>query len=32
MAGRNGSSDSRLVAFGIFVTVVVLVAVYWLFF
>lgn len=32
MAGRNGSSDSRLVALGIFVTVVVLAAVYWLFF
>ena len=32
MAGRNGSSDSRLVAFGVLVTVVVLAAVYWLFF
>ena len=32
MAGRNGSSDARLVAFGIFVTGIVLAAVYWLFF
>ena len=32
MARRNGSSDARLMAFGIFVTAVVLAAVYWLFF